>query len=238
MLRRALRSALSQSGAVAEIVVVDDGDGAGALAARDILGRSGSILTTGGSGQVPARNLAIAQARGRWVAFLDDDDWWSAEDHLARLAQALKAGARLAHASGHLVREGDGPLSGEEIGFSASIDADTIRRDNTLLISGIAYDRALHAELGPLDDSYAVYWDWDWYLRLAEAGVRFAASGGDGVRISTRLDNTSADRNQAERAAELARLCAKHGLVDVALKNHEVIALEQRAARSDGCGSS
>lgn len=41
-----------------------------------------------GPGGYAARNLAIREAKGNWIAFLDADDIWH-EDHLAVLAQAI-----------------------------------------------------------------------------------------------------------------------------------------------------
>lgn len=42
-----------------------------------------------GVGPAAARNTAIAQASGEFLAFCDDDDYWCAEDHLAVAAEAL-----------------------------------------------------------------------------------------------------------------------------------------------------
>ncbi len=230
LLRRALGAVMRQGGSPrSEIIVVDDGNGAGVRATHDVVGDAALVLVTRGLGQVAARNMAVARASGRWIAFLDDDDWWVDDDHLARLAEALASGAGLAYASGRIVPEGDAAQPGADIPFTASIDAESIRHNNTLLISGIAYERALHARLGIYDETLPVYWDWDWYLRLAAAGVLFSGPSGAGVRISVRTDTVSAPANEAVRRAELQRLCDKHKLTGVVLKNHESIAREQQS---------
>jgi glycosyltransferase involved in cell wall biosynthesis len=228
MLLRALRSVLAQRDADFEIIVADDGDGDGAASARRMVRtRPLTAFTTGGLGQVPARNMALEKARGRWIAYLDDDDWWDSEDHLQALGAALAQGPGLAYASGRIVREGPGVRVDEGIAFAAHIDAQSIRHDNTLLIPGIAYDRHLHDRLGPFDQTLPVYWDWDWYLRLAGAGVTFFKTAETGVRVSARIDNVTAPTHEARRSGELARLAAKHGLSGLILKNHEIIAIEQ-----------
>jgi glycosyltransferase involved in cell wall biosynthesis len=228
LLRRALLSAAAQTGPAAEIIVVDDGEGEGAAeAARLRLARLRTI-SSGGAGQVAARNRGVAAARGRAIAFLDDDDWWEAADHLARLAAALRPGG-LAYASGRIVRE-DGAMHVQEaLPFRAH--ADRLRQDNTLLVSGIAFDRGLAARIGPFDAGLPCYWDWDFYLRILAQGGAFTDGGGEGVRISVRPGTVSSEDQVAARKADLDRLCAKHGLTGITLKNHDVIAEEQLRAR-------
>jgi glycosyltransferase involved in cell wall biosynthesis len=238
LLRRAIASVRRQSLKPIELVVVDDGDGEGAAAAS---GQSGfgpvSVLRTGGAGQVRARNLGIAAARGRRIAFLDDDDWWEDEHHLAALDHALR-GPGLAYASGHVVREDAEPP--ERLPYAAHADHRSIRRDNMLLVSGIAYDRSLHDRLGGFDEALPYYWDWDWYLRLFHAGVAFVEAATCGVCISVRGGTVSSAENERQRRLNLDRLADKHGLGAIALKNHESIAVEQAgdgSAPRDGATS-
>jgi glycosyltransferase involved in cell wall biosynthesis len=77
---RALESALGQTLAPLEVIVVDDASGddgpsrVAAIATRDPrvrLERLGSNL-----GPSTARNLGWHLAHGEWIAFLDADDWW------------------------------------------------------------------------------------------------------------------------------------------------------------------
>jgi glycosyltransferase involved in cell wall biosynthesis len=72
-LRQCISSALAQEGA--EIIVVDDAstDGSADIA-REFGGRI-KLLPGGGRGATHARNLALAQATGEWVQFLDADDY-------------------------------------------------------------------------------------------------------------------------------------------------------------------
>ncbi len=229
MLARALRSAMEQRYPDFEIIVADDGSGEGAALARDMVSANLQTIVTGKLGQVPARNMAIAAARGRSIAFLDDDDHWADPWHLEALAAALDTGAGLVCSDGRIVREGPGADPGDWMPIVADMDPARLRRDNTLIVSGVAYDRALHAVLGPLDESLPHYWDWDWYLRVAAAQTPFAAARKSDVHISVRHDNVSAALNEEARRRELARLSEKHGLVGIILKNHEIIAIEQQA---------
>lgn len=230
MFRRALRSVIAQRDADFRVLVVDDGSGDGAAAADALGSPSIQTFVTGSRGQVPSRNAAIPKASGRWIAWLDDDDWWDAPNHLAGLAEALRRSGGVAYGSGCVVRENPDGSSEPRVPFDADYDTAMIRRDNKLLVSSLAYDRDLHAAHGLFDETLPYYWDWDWYLRLTAAGIRFSKARVNGACISARLDNVSAMANDVARAVELARLSAKHSLTGVQLKNHERIAREQRSA--------
>ena len=88
--QRAVRSALSQEHPPLEVVVVDHGSTdetpavVRALAAEDPRVRYVGLSGNSGSGGRP-RNAGLREARGEWVALLDDDDLWLP----ARLSAAL-----------------------------------------------------------------------------------------------------------------------------------------------------
>ena len=230
MLQRALKSILAQDYKQFEILVFDDGDGAGVACAAAMGDPRIIAFSSGHAGQVGARNQAIGKAKGRWIAWLDDDDWWEDTGHLTRFAHVLEQDDALTFASGTAVWEAADGREVERIAFTARTDAVSIRKDNMLLSSGIAYPRALHEKFGAFDASLPVYWDWDWYLRLIGAGIPARHSGGAGVCISCRTNNVSSGGNQDLRRADLARFAGKHGLTGLVLKNHEEI------ARSEGGG--
>jgi glycosyltransferase involved in cell wall biosynthesis len=78
-LARAVDSALNQSHAEVEVVVVDDGssDGTGDLVRSRYDGNPRvRYLWQANAGVAGARNTALAAAAGDYVAFLDSDDWW------------------------------------------------------------------------------------------------------------------------------------------------------------------
>jgi len=76
-----------------EVIVVDDGSTDATVDVVTALGdtRIRILSTTDGArGVSPARNLGIAAARGRWIAFLDADDAWGS----GRLDAILEAADR------------------------------------------------------------------------------------------------------------------------------------------------
>ncbi len=75
-LRAAVDSALTQTYPEIEVIAVDDGstDDSAALIAG--YGRRVQGIRQANKGVSAARNAGIRAARGEWIAFLDQDDWW------------------------------------------------------------------------------------------------------------------------------------------------------------------
>ena len=92
-LPRAVRSALAQDLSDLEVVIINDGsldqtgEVANQLAASDP--RVRVITLPRNRGKSSAMNVGAAEARGRWVAVLDADDWY-APDRLSRLLAAAE----------------------------------------------------------------------------------------------------------------------------------------------------
>jgi glycosyltransferase involved in cell wall biosynthesis len=96
LLALTLRSVLRQRGVDLEVVVVDDGstDGTVGMVERLADPRVRMMRHATPLGVSSSRNAGIAKARGRWVAFLDDDDLW-APDKLGRQLEAADAAQRV-----------------------------------------------------------------------------------------------------------------------------------------------
>jgi teichuronic acid biosynthesis glycosyltransferase TuaG len=96
-LAQAIESVRAQTLADWELLIIDDGsaDGSQGLAAeyaaRDA--RIVPLATAGRCGAAAARNLGLRAARGRFVAFLDCDDWWSPAKLRTQLDAMLAAHA-------------------------------------------------------------------------------------------------------------------------------------------------
>jgi glycosyltransferase involved in cell wall biosynthesis len=82
----AIESALGQTYPPAEVIVVDDGseDGSGEVARRhepDV-----TVVSQRRGGEFSARNRCLALAQGRFIAFLDADDFWAPDKLEKQLA--------------------------------------------------------------------------------------------------------------------------------------------------------
>lgn len=97
--KHALRSVLDQSDEDLEVIVVDDGSTdetfLAALSLRDPRVRVFQIREN--SGAAAARNHALRQAHGRYIAFLDADDLWLPGKLEAQIAAMQNSGIPLSY---------------------------------------------------------------------------------------------------------------------------------------------
>lgn len=225
LLRRTIASVQRQTGVAWEMIVVDDGDGSGMQAALGTGDARIRAFLNPGSGQVDARNAAVTAARGAVLHLLDDDDRWEDPAHLERVLEALRVHPGMVYRGGWLVTEEGGGSEWTERGrrrFDPLTTPESLRTDNTLLTSGVAYPRTFHDELGPFDARMGNYWDWDWFLRVSRhyplLALRPAA-----VLMSWRGTNTSHDPGTPDRVSCLRALSDKHSLGELISKNHATV---------------
>jgi glycosyltransferase involved in cell wall biosynthesis len=215
---QAVESVLAQSGVTFEVVVVDDGS----IALPALADARIKLLSNKQLGPVPARNLGVANAGGDHIAFLDDDDWWTERDFLARTHEILKRETAFVFADGTLVFD-DGS---KDIPFAFDADAMSLETNNSILISTVCYARSLHETLGGFDELLPYYWDWDWYLRVARSGIALRRLRQSMAAIRVHAGNMSNAAQEKARRDNLDALTAKHGLAPLVLKNHLSLASE------------
>jgi glycosyltransferase involved in cell wall biosynthesis len=165
-LRAAVASVRAQRHPPAEILVVDDGVGAGEVlrAMPEV-----RVLPGRGAGPGAARNVGLQAAQGELIAFLDDDDLWRPEklawqvEWMARRADlaALGTGAlRLRHPALEQVAPCK-PARLRPIGRAALV------RANRLTTSSVLARRDSLMACGGFDESLSLAQDWDLWLRLS-----------------------------------------------------------------------
>jgi glycosyltransferase involved in cell wall biosynthesis len=171
---RAIASAQQQSYADLEIVVVNDGSPDDTAERLQPLAASGAIryLEQPNGGQAAARNAGLALARGEYVAFLDDDDWWP-EDKLAWQVAALEEQRDAVLVYGDYVRVEPDSACSAPIETRCPDGADTKAfRDGCWIVSlgQTLIRRSAIEAAGPFDEAIWGSDDWDLYLRLAAVG--------------------------------------------------------------------
>jgi glycosyltransferase involved in cell wall biosynthesis len=206
---RAIASALRQTHAPHEIVVVDDCSRDESAAAVEALGdqRIRLLRHERNRGASAARNTGIAAATGDWIALLDSDDEWEPEK-LARQLAALRAGPdapAAASVTGYVIRD---YRTGEERVFAPQPNDATLAAlvwgcplgvGSTLLAR-----RAVFAEIGAFDADLPRLEDWEWLLRYLPAhklGV---------VADKLTIVHKASDPSRAQVFASLSRIRARH----------------------------
>jgi glycosyltransferase involved in cell wall biosynthesis len=173
LLSCAVGTALGQEEVAVEVLVVDDGsaDGTTKWVADQRDARLRVVRHTTRRGVSAARNSGIHQARGAWIAFLDDDDAWAPDKLDSQLSAAAAAGSGWVYTGDVHVDErlrllgGGPPLS--------PADAMALLYSHNTLPSGasnVMVRADLLAAVGDFDTSLRRTEDWDMWLRLARAG--------------------------------------------------------------------
>src|SRR6185295_17662992 len=87
---RAVESALAQSRAPDEVIVIDDGSLDDTRQRMAAFGDAVRCISRSPGGASSARNRGVLEASAGWIAFLDSDDVWQPE-HLERMDAAIAA---------------------------------------------------------------------------------------------------------------------------------------------------
>jgi len=173
LLDRALRSILGQTFREFEIVLVNDG-GPDMRTVLDEL-QCGQVLRyfahPSNKGPAAARNTGLREARGKYIAYLDDDDIYY-PDHLETLVDFLENGdyhvaytdARRAWQE---LREGELVTTQTDTPYSWEFDRDQLLDSNYIPILCIAHRRSCLDEAGMMDESLPVLEDLDLWIRMS-----------------------------------------------------------------------
>lgn len=200
---RALASIAEQSRLPDEVLVVDDGSTDGTA---EIADRAGARVVRCGQGEPEARNLALAEATGTHLAFLDADDAWP-PDHLAQVAALLdRDPAPDLVVAGSVEHNEAGDFVRRRTAMEATT-ADELYLDGGFRPSQAVVSVAAARSIGGFDVAQRRSCDLDFALRLLASGVTIARAASE-VRYQVRDREESADKLR-ELEAVRERLHAK-----------------------------
>jgi glycosyltransferase involved in cell wall biosynthesis len=180
-LREALASVCAETCRDVECLVVEDGDGDGAM---EELGPDVRILRGHRLGIGGARNLGLAAARGEYVIFLDDDDVALPSRIATLLEAARRSRADLCYGLTRRVIAGGGeplpevPLPAvptRQLAFEAVGFCDLLTCNPH--VNAVLVRAATLREAGGFDAGVEHFDDWSAWLRLADRGVSMCAAG-------------------------------------------------------------
>jgi glycosyltransferase involved in cell wall biosynthesis len=179
LVRSAVASVLEQSERDLELIVVDDACADGTAAYLAELVRQDervqvvrNSVSKGGAG---ARNVGISHSRGKWIAFLDDDDEWL-PGKLLRQLEVLGANvAAVACSCSYVIRFPSG--ASKVVAVPTRVTLRQLLTDNHMGGASLCICASgTLKEIGGLDPAFRSAQDQDLWVRLRQKGDIVACS--------------------------------------------------------------
>jgi glycosyltransferase involved in cell wall biosynthesis len=196
-LENAIKSILSQTFDNYEVIVINDaGEDVHSLIEKyNSTNKIKYISHDVNKGLASARNSGIKIARGKYIAYLDDDDIFY-PDHLSTLVEYLESNPdyQVAYTDAEIsYQEKVGNIYIEkkrEIRYSFDFDPDRILYENFIPVLCIMHRNDCLNEVGLFDPILMRWEDWDLWIRLSRK-FRFAHIKGSTCEVSLRTDGSS-----------------------------------------------
>ena len=183
-LKQAVESVRCQRWPNLDILVVDDGSTDDTADVARSLGASIQLISQEQSGAAVARNRGVAEAQGKWLAFLDADDLWT-ESKLELQINTLQSDPSIDIVFGHVIQFICPTLSVKEKALLAC-PPDTVPgfHPGTMLL-----EKATFLNIGEFDAQWDVGEFVDWYAKAIEMGVKSTML--TDIVMKRRLHNTN-----------------------------------------------
>ena len=194
---QAIESALCQQVPL-ELLIIDDGstDRTAEIADRYADGKRVVLIRNGrNQGVAESRNIGIRRARGKYLAFLDGDDWWS-QGKLAEQCRRLQETHAALCCTGRELMNPDGTSKGKIIGVPEEITYDMLLHTNYIPCSSVVMEteaaRAFYMCHDELHEDYIL-----WLRVLKKYGK---AQGIDKPMPKSRMSEKGKSRNKLKSA--------------------------------------
>lgn len=173
MLRHALESILAQTFQDFEIIVVNDaGQDPRPVVQTFATSRSITVLNHERNRGLPAaRNTGIRATRGKYIAYLDDDDVFY-PNHLQTLVEALAAqGFQVAYTDSNraseVLRDGQYVVVKRELAMSRDFARDAFLLDNLTPVLNVMHEKSCLDAVGLFDENLIALEDWELWMRMS-----------------------------------------------------------------------
>jgi len=153
-----------------EIIVVDDGsnDNTAELLQLRYGKKIVYIRKQDNQGLAAARNTGVEAARGKYIAFLDDDDQWLPEKlEMQVVLMQHNPSLGLAYCNAYLVNESN-TLIKEIQGSKRGYIFDDMLTSNHFGISSVLLQKKVFLETGLFDECLSALEDWDLWIRVSK----------------------------------------------------------------------
>lgn len=176
---RAIESVLNQTYSPLEVLVIEDGSDSGVrrwISEHGLMGRIQYHRLETNQGLAAARNAGWRLAKGRYVAYLDDDDLWKPQriEQQMRLVRGLSADAQTRLGVVTCATEMHFPRTGRVSvrlpGNKGNLRESIVRFGASTPSSSFLFLREALASTGGFDESLASSIDHDIWMTLAAAG--------------------------------------------------------------------
>ncbi|SFM69731.1 glycosyltransferase [Marinobacter pelagius] len=214
-LPEAVASVLSQTYSDLELIIVDDGsvDDTGQVLEPFLDDSRVRYFYQENRGQSHARNLALEQSKGGFIAFLDSDDSWNL-DKLEKQLAVFEANpdVDVVHGDEAMIDELGGLISCQNMKRYSGRITPYLLADNSVSITTALVRRRCFEEMGGFDTSVGVADDYELWLRFS---TRYRFHYEPGIVASYRVmpDQISSDKRKrfAANEAIIQKFLEKHG---------------------------
>lgn len=164
-------SVLKQEGLDLEHIVQDGGSGDETLSVLAAFGDAVKVVSEPDAGQSDALNKALKRATGRWVSWLNADEFYLPGALMSLIEEGERSGADVVYGERVDVDE-----SGRLLKLFAQypFSRTTLRLYGPYIASCAVILRRSSLPLDPWDPELRLVMDWDLYLKMHQRGSRFA----------------------------------------------------------------
>ena len=210
MLKDTIQSILDQTYQEFEIIVVND---AGEDVSSVLQNFNSSKITylshEINKGLAAARNTGIRNAKGLYIALLDDDDCFY-KDHLETALKEVRSGLKVVYTDAvraEYARVGEHyELRRKLVPYSIDFDRSKLLLGNIAPVNCFVFEREVAFKAGLFDESFKVLEDWEFWIRLS-AFTPFHHIKKETVQVNWRTDGTTmTSSRQAEFKTNRSRI--------------------------------